>query len=194
MGLVEKLAQFEKSGYQENPEGEDKYSRFLRELSATGELQTFSEADWNALGEREGLTNEELAELVEQAASWLTDGDPSSERPVQWPSDSFGAGSADEVAAVAEPAIDLLIGGVSDHARIASENPRRSHVQEVEEEEEGEDDEEEDDDENSCDGCAEDCDCADCNCEECEVCSSPDDEDDFMCECCCDCVDDEEGA
>lgn len=28
------------------PRGEDEYTAFLRELSATGELKTYSEADW----------------------------------------------------------------------------------------------------------------------------------------------------
>ena len=52
---------------------EDDVTTFLRELNRKGELRAWDEADWIQFGRGLGLTNEEISELVEQAAGWVED-------------------------------------------------------------------------------------------------------------------------
>lgn len=68
--------EFERSSERRNPSPrtkEDDISRFLRFLSATDELETWSEAEWIDFGQREGMDDQEIVELVEQAAGWVED-------------------------------------------------------------------------------------------------------------------------
>jgi hypothetical protein len=69
------------------PRGEDEYSSFLRELSATGRLKAYSEAEWIQMGKEFGLTDDQIAQLVEQAAGWIedtTEGGTKPPEPAAW--------------------------------------------------------------------------------------------------------------
>ena len=69
------------------PRGEDEFSAFLRELSRTGQLKSYSESQWIQYGRRFGLDDEKIAQLVEQAASWVqdtTDGGKRPPEPAAW--------------------------------------------------------------------------------------------------------------
>lgn len=55
------------------PRGEDEFSLFLRELSRTGQLKSYTESQWIEFGRRFGLDDGRTAQLVEQAASWVQD-------------------------------------------------------------------------------------------------------------------------
>lgn len=84
MSLVSEFNRFVSNRYESNPpRGEEPFTAFLRELSRTGRIANVRENEWFTLGRTEGLTDEETAELVEQAASWL-DGKESGLAPASW--------------------------------------------------------------------------------------------------------------
>lgn len=157
--LLREFERFESS--KENPvEGEeDEFTAFLRKLDAEGKLRTFSEEDWYTLGSAHGLDDEEISELVEQAAGWLgkEKGILESE-PADWPEE--------DPPASANPKSGVRAGGALPGEVV------------------GEDDEEENPDAGGCEGCAVDCDCGDdCECSVCGTCQLE------ACQCCCECDD-----
>ena len=83
MGLVVEFDRFARHYRASNPPTEEPFTAFLREMSAKGKLDEASEEEWIELGRKNGLEDDEIAELVEQAASWL-DKSSSSLQPAAW--------------------------------------------------------------------------------------------------------------
>lgn len=77
MNRIELLfKKFEGEGALENPagpQGEDDLSAFLRAMSASGDLGSFTEAEWAEFGKSQNLSDDQIAELIEQAAGWVSD-------------------------------------------------------------------------------------------------------------------------
>jgi len=76
--LVSKFEKFNRGLSVKNPpsmRGEDDITSFLRVLDASGEIGKFSEGDWIEFGKREGMSDLEIVELIEQAAGWVPNTD-----------------------------------------------------------------------------------------------------------------------
>lgn len=69
--LKEELDRF-MGGTRLNPPTEKMYE-FLQELSSEGKLFDYSEQDWVEAGRSYGMSDDEISNWVETAASWLTD-------------------------------------------------------------------------------------------------------------------------
>jgi hypothetical protein len=85
--LLKEFEQFAMSRQNPAVAGEDLLTRFLAELSGKyGGVPTFSESDWVALGRENDLSDEQIAALVEQAASWVEDTTDKYEEiePAEW--------------------------------------------------------------------------------------------------------------
>jgi hypothetical protein len=52
---------------------EVKLYEFLQELSAEGKLFNYSEQDWVEAGRSYGMTDDEISNWIETAASWIDD-------------------------------------------------------------------------------------------------------------------------
>lgn len=61
------------SGGRENPPSKEELSDFLQQLSENGQLFDYSEQDWVEAGKSAGLTDNEISNWIETAASWIDD-------------------------------------------------------------------------------------------------------------------------
>lgn len=60
------------SGSRSNPPKEEMYD-FLQQLSENGQLFNYSEQDWIEAGKSVGLTDDDISNWIETAASWIDD-------------------------------------------------------------------------------------------------------------------------
>lgn len=69
--LLDEFKMFSRRHVYENPDGVDDMTAFLQELDAQGRLKPYSEEEWKELGKAKGLSDDQVAELIEQAATWI---------------------------------------------------------------------------------------------------------------------------
>jgi hypothetical protein len=91
------------------PRGEDEVTTFLRQLDAQRKLRAFSEGEWEALGSHLGLNQEEISELIEQAAGMVA------EEQVDISDQDAGAWPGTDSAREAMSSKPINIGGYSDN-------------------------------------------------------------------------------
>lgn len=84
--LLEELREFMGSVRRNPPE--EKMYEFLQELSSDGKLFDYSEEDWVEAGRAYQMSDDEVAQWIETAASWLQD---TTEEGTQDPEPSFWA-------------------------------------------------------------------------------------------------------
>jgi hypothetical protein len=166
--LMTEFRKFQASEPQNNPDmGGDEITQFLRRLSAEGKLKTYTEEEWTELGKNQGLDEGQIAELIEQAAGWLEQGEIKKEDQADWVGSINSPEDADRVTGQAQ------------------ENP------------EGDEEDHEDEgcegcvEDCDCEDGDEECDCE--SCETCEEDHKDDEEELDYCVCCCDCTEEEEG-
>ena len=61
------------SGGRANPPSKEEMYDFLQQLSENGQLFDYSEQDWIEAGKSVGLTDNDISNWIETAASWVDD-------------------------------------------------------------------------------------------------------------------------
>jgi len=82
--LIKAFDEFDRTAPAENPVDVDAtLADFLEFLAGKGMIDA-EEGDWYAFGEEKGLSDEQIASLIEDSAGWLTPGGAMSQRAANW--------------------------------------------------------------------------------------------------------------
>lgn len=76
----------------------DELTQFLRHLSETGEMKTYTPEDWMKVADQYEMTGDEVAQFLEEVAAWLpvADVSPEHETPAGWPVQNPGEEEEEE--------------------------------------------------------------------------------------------------
>jgi hypothetical protein len=135
VNLLDEYRQFTRTEAQPNPLDRDALlTDFLEYLAQDGKLSA-SEADWYAFGRSKGLNDDEIATLIESAATWISSsGEVVRQEAARWPTES-------------PPTAEANPSDEDDDDDEEDDAPPEASAVEEEEEEEDEDEEDEDEDE-----------------------------------------------